>query len=118
VGLVDFCIVIPLLGVVIASFFFVYAHTGDSSLIHLKGKNGEWIFPTGAVETVNVSGPLGETVVEIKGGSARIVASPCFNQTCVASGAVHAPGQWAVCLPNQVMVYISEGERDVDAAAW
>jgi hypothetical protein len=43
-----------------------------------------------------------------------------LNQTCVASGAVHAPGQWAACLPNRVMLYVSEGktEDNVDAAAW
>jgi hypothetical protein len=104
--------------VVVASFFFAYAHSDGGSLINLKGKNGEWVFPADTVEAVNVSGPLGETIVEISGGWARIVASPCLNQTCVASGAIHAPGQWTACLPNQVMVYISEGERDVDAAAW
>jgi hypothetical protein len=61
-------------------------------------------------------------VVEIRGGRARIVSSPCVNQTCVAAGAVHSPGQWTACLPNRVMVSISgsnsEAEGAVDAASW
>jgi hypothetical protein len=109
-----------MLGVVIASFFFAYANAGGGSEINLKGKNGEWVFPIDAVETMGVPGPLGETLIEIRGGTARIAASPCPNQACVAAGAIHSPGQWAACLPNQVMLYISENrnERDVDAAAW
>ena len=108
------------LGVVIASFFYVYSGAGGSSVVNLKGESGEWVFPLDAVETTTVSGPLGDTIIEIQGGAARITASPCLNKTCVASGSVHAPGQWAACLPNRVMLYISEGtnEDDVDATVW
>jgi hypothetical protein len=105
---------------VIASFFFAYVNPDGSPSVRLKNENGEWVFPANANETVNVPGPLGETVVEISGGSARITASPCINQTCVAAGAVRSPGQWAACLPNRVMLYVGKGEaeNDVDAAAW
>ena len=116
----DIGITIPLLGVVIASFFFAYSGAKGGGMVFLKGESGEWVFPVDAVETLVVSGPLGDTIVEIGGASARITASPCLNQTCVAAGAVRLPGQWAACLPNRVMLYISEGksENDVDAAAW
>ena len=116
----DFGIAIPMLGVVIASFFVAYSGAGGGSAVTVKGESGEWVFPADAVETLTVSGPLGNTVIEINGGAARITTSPCLNQTCVATGAVRSPGQWAACLPNRVMLYISEGndENDVDAAAW
>jgi hypothetical protein len=112
------------LAVVITSFFWVYSGKNERGVVNLKGENGEWVFPLDAIETMLVSGPLGDTLVEIQGGQARIVSSPCANQSCVASGAVHIPGQWAACLPNRIMLYIGEGsssyERkdDVDAAAW
>jgi hypothetical protein len=116
----DFGIAIPLLGVVIASFFGAYSDAGGRSTVNLKGEGGEWVFPLDAVETMSVSGPLGDTVVEISGSSARIVSSPCLNKTCIAAGTLHVPGQWAACLPNRVMLYVSEGktENNVDAAAW
>jgi hypothetical protein len=102
------------------SFCFVYAGKDGQNEVNLKGENGEWVFPLDTIKTMAVSGPLGDTVVEIQSGRARIVSSPCMNQTCVSSGAVHAPGQWAACLPNRVMVYVGEGrhEDDVGAAAW
>jgi hypothetical protein len=117
---VDYSVISLMLCVVTASFFFFCQGSGGGSTVHLKGENGEWVFPADAVETVHISGPLGDTVIEINGNEARITASPCLNQTCVASGAVHAPGQWAACLPNRVMLYVSEGktEDNVDATAW
>jgi len=89
-------------------------------MVFLKGEGGEWVFPVDAVETLTVAGPLGDTVVEINGEGARVIASPCLNQTCVAAGVVRSSGQWAACLPNRVMLYIGEGKNkdDVDAAAW
>jgi hypothetical protein len=116
----DYSIIFLMLCVVSASFLLTWPGSGDGSTVHLKGENGEWVFPSSAVETIYVSGPLGDTVIEISGSAARISASPCLNQTCVASGAVHSPGQWAACLPNRVMLYVSEGkaEDNVDAAVW
>jgi len=116
----DFGVAIPLLGAVIVSFFGAYADTGGRGAVNLKSENGEWVFPLDAVEMVSVSGPLGDTVIEINGSTARVVSSPCLNQTCIAAGALHAPGQWTACLPNRVMLYVSEGETEnnVDTTAW
>jgi hypothetical protein len=105
---------------VAASFIAAYSGAGASAMVFLKGEGGEWVFPLDAVETLTIAGPLGDTVVESNGEGARVVASPCLNQACVAAGAVRLPGQWAACLPNRVMLYIGEGKNknDVDAAAW
>jgi hypothetical protein len=121
---VDFCVLIPSLAAVIASFFLAYAGSDNRPSVFLKSENSGWVFPVDANETINTTGPLGTTVIDISGGSARITASHCINQTCVACGPVRRPGQWAACLPNRVMLYIGEGqaampgESDVDAATW
>jgi len=121
----DIGIVMSALAAVAASFFLTYSsaggiNAGGSSLVNVQGENGLWVFPVDSVESIVVSGPLGDTVVEVSGGGARITSSPCINQTCVSAGRVHAPGQWAACLPNRVMMYIDEGEtnNNVDASAW
>jgi hypothetical protein len=99
---------------------------GDRNTIRLKGEGGVWVFPLDAEETVAVPGPLGDTVVEIRGGRARVLSSPCQNQTCVAAGSVHTHGQWVACLPNRVLVSVEGGSggktaetgAELDAAAW
>jgi len=116
----DFGVVFSALGVVAALFFLTYSGASGSGTVNVLGKNGLWVFPINAAETLVVSGPLGDTVVEISGGAARVASSPCMNQTCVSAGRIHSPGQWTACLPNRVMLYIDEGvtNSNVDAAAW
>jgi len=116
----DAGIVFLALAAVAASFILTYSGSTGASLVNVQGENGMWVFPVDSSESIVVSGPLGDTVVEIGGGFARITSSPCVNQTCVSSGPIHAPGQWTACLPNRVMMYIDEGKtnNDVDASAW
>ena len=116
----DIGIVLLALAAAAVSFFVTYSGDGGSGIVNVRGEKGLWVFPADAVESVVVSGPLGDTVVEIGGGGARIMSSPCLNQTCVSAGRILKAGQWAVCLPNRVILYIdkSETDNDVDAAAW
>jgi hypothetical protein len=116
----DIGIVFLALGAVAASFFLTYSGSNGTSLVNVQGEKGLWVFPIDSAESIVVSGPLGDTVVEIGGGAARITSSPCLNQTCVSAGRIHAQGQWTACLPNRVMMYIDESKTntDVDAAAW
>jgi hypothetical protein len=60
---------------------------------------------------VTVSGPLGKTVVNIRGGTAWISRAPCRQQTCVHQGKIRLSGQILVCVPNRVCVEI-EGAGD------
>ena len=96
----------------------------------IRGHGGEWLFPIDADEIIAVSGPLGDTIVRIGDNRARVESSPCDNQTCVASGLLTRQGQWAACLPNNVLLMIqggtsggagseaSRGGNDIDALAW
>jgi hypothetical protein len=120
----DYVCLFCALAVTLLAVIPLYGGAGDQYTIRLKGENGAWVFPRDAEETVAVPGPLGDTVVEIRGGRARVLSSPCQNQTCVAAGSIHTHGQWVACLPNQVLVSVTgRGEiagkdAEVDAAAW
>ena len=88
----------------------------------IRGQGREWSFPLETKETVIVSGPLGNTVVRIDDNHAWVESSPCGNQTCVAAGLVTRQGQWAACLPNNVLLIIESAPamtgEDVDAVVW
>ena len=116
----DFCILIPALAAVVVSFFAVYSGGSGRPTVNLRADGGRWVFPLDANETVTVSGPLGDTVIEIRGSGARVVSSPCLDQVCVVMGVIRASGQWSACLPNRVMLYVSAGgDREyIDASAW
>lgn len=59
--------------------------------------------------TIAAPGPLGKTLVEIRDGRARIVASPCANKLCVTAGRIALTGQLIACIPNKVVVRIAGG---------
>ncbi|WP_348944642.1 NusG domain II-containing protein [Chitinibacter sp. FCG-7] len=57
-----------------------------------------------AAKTLHVAGPLGETVVEVAAGKARIAADPSPRQYCVRAGWLQQAGQSAICLPNRTSI--------------
>jgi hypothetical protein len=101
----------------------VYARSSDAAdQVVLRSSGGKvWVYPLDAEETVEVQGPLGDTVVRISGRRAWVASSPCNNQTCVAAGHITAQGQWVACLPNSVFFSIEgtgNAEGDLDSLAW
>jgi len=110
------------------SAVFVYGGGGGKGEFVIRGEGETYFYPVDAKETILVPGPLGETVIRLENGTGRVISSPCANQTCVAVGRIHAPGEWAACLPNRVMLSVEarSSQRDradgqplpPDAAAW
>jgi len=115
----DVLIILLAAGLTFFSAYSAYIKPQGQARVLIRGQGGEWAFPADAEETVVVRGPLGDTVVRIHGNRAWVESSPCENQTCVASGDVARHGEWAACLPNNVLLLIrgTEGE-DVDTVAW
>ena len=67
-------------------------------------------------QIVHVTGPLGETEVEVKDGQARIRRSPCTKKLCIKSGFIRYADRIAACLPNRVVVRIQgRSHRGIDA---
>ena len=115
----DILIILLAAGLTFFSARAAYMKPDNSARVLIRGQGGEWTFHIDAEETVVVHGPLGDTIVRILDNRAWVESSPCDNQTCVASGFVARQGQWAACLPNNVLLMIQGTEDDdVDAVAW
>jgi hypothetical protein len=100
----------------VLSALAIYGGPAPASLVVSSGSD-EWLYPLSEERIIDVRGPIGITSIHIKDGQARIVASPCTNQTCVASAAVAHKGDWSACLPNGIFIR-AEGDyedSDVDA---
>ena len=57
-------------------------------------------------QRIEVKGPLGTTVIEVKDGKVSVVASACPNKVCVKTGPVNRAGDTIVCVPNRVVVRV------------
>ncbi len=65
---------------------------------------------------LHVTGPLGETEVEVKDGQARIRRSPCSKKLCIKSGFIQYADRISASLPNRVVVRIQgNSHRGIDA---
>jgi len=60
---------------------------------------------------IEVTGPLGDTKVEVRGGRVRVLSSPCPRQDCRERGWIGEPGEMIVCLPNEVVVRLPGTRR-------
>ncbi len=116
----DYGIVLAGLIAVILVSIQVYARSGSELSVVIGGTEGEWIYPLDGDRTLEIAGPSGTSVVEIREGHVHMLSSPCKNQTCVAAGAIASEGQWLACLPNKVFVRIEGMGKDeqLDAAVY
>lgn len=67
---------------------------------------------------VEISGPIGKTIVRLERGRARVESSPCPNKICTHMGPVGREGGLIVCVPNKVIVTVGKGTPEgVDAVS-
>lgn len=104
---------------VVAISTAVYGGADGRTTVLITAPDAEYLFASSVEETIAVSGPIGQTVVEIADGGARVVSSPCDNQICVLTGHVERAGRWIACLPNRVFVAVEGGpDEQIDARSY
>ncbi len=57
--------------------------------------------------TLTIAGPLGESVIEIRDGAARFIASPCRGKHCIHAGWQRDGGDVTACLPNRITLAVA-----------
>nr|WP_240901293.1 NusG domain II-containing protein [Thioalkalivibrio sp. XN279] len=67
---------------------------------------------------VEITGRLGASIIEVRGGRVRFNDSPCVGRQCVHAGWLSRSGQVAACLPNGVVVEVAGGRREFDAVSF
>lgn len=72
-------------------------------------------YPAWQDREVRVSGPLGETVLQIQDGRVRVLASPCAQKICLRAGWLELAGAATACVPNRVSVALLGGDPRFDA---
>jgi len=106
VKFIDIILIIGVLAIAIFSGFSIYGKQGTRLSVVIEAPSGSWIYDLKTDRTVKIPGALGNTTVEIAGGKARILDSPCPNKTCVAAAPLSRQGDWSACLPNKVILRV------------
>ncbi len=86
----------------------------DKAIIRAGGK----VFREVALshdQRIEVTGPLGVSIITIEQHKARITSDPSPRQYCVRQGWLQQAGEIAICLPNQVSVELTGGTKKYDS---
>lgn len=92
----------------VVALFFLLWRGGSASVAEIR-QDGRLLarFPLTERRLFTVRGPLGETVIEIAPGRARVRSDPGPRQYCVAQGWLTRPHAVAICAPNRVSLTLS-----------
>lgn len=56
---------------------------------------------------LNIHGAIGDSTLQVAGGSLRFTDSPCSNKLCIHSGWIKYGGEAVACLPNRLSVQLA-----------
>lgn len=71
-----------------------------------------------AKKLIEVPGPLGNTMIAVEPGRARVVSDPGPRQYCVKQGWLMRPGEIAICAPNRVSLQITGRTKVYDSISY
>lgn len=112
-------LIFGLLTSAVAASFPLFWHGGlaDRAIVRQSGE----VFATLDLQRrhqLEVPGPLGNTLIAIEPGRARVVSDPGPRQYCVRQGWLTQPGEVAICAPNRVSLQISGRTKAYDSLSY
>ena len=99
------------IGAVVGVSLFAYNGRVAASEVRIESDEGVFLYTLDQPRELVISGPIGNTLIEIDEGRVRVTESPCRDKICIAAGWQESTGDWAACLPNRVFVRVEGGER-------
>ena len=89
----------------------------DWGILEVKDSGGKVVAQVDLARerTIEVPGPLGVTLIEIRPGRARVAADPGPRQYCVRQGWLTQAGAVAICAPNEVSLSLTGRAADYDS---
>ena len=109
----DFILIGTLLGIVLVLFLVMLLAKQNTvngeAVVLIEGKEyGR--YPLSKDCVVEIPGLLGNNVLTISDGKARMSAAVCPDKICMNFGEIHYNTDMIVCLPGSIVVLIENGE--------
>lgn len=114
---------ICLLGVLLALALIIWLAT-EQLRAGLVARRADLVYRGAVIRSVDLHrdsrfsvAELPEIEFEVRDGAAAFVRSNCPDQVCVNTGWLRISGDFAACLPNEVLLVIPVEDGGVDAIA-
>lgn len=101
-------------------WLFDQAAASDAKVATIKvdGRTMETVFLSGKERQIQIETPHSLNILEVKDGQIRMVKADCPDKVCIHSGPISEVYETIVCLPNRLIVEISDPAQqgvDIDA---
>lgn len=104
---------ISVVSVAILVVFILLPRGGDRVDITVDGEHFA-VFSLSEDREINING---HNVLVIEDGSAYMKSADCPDRLCLDQARIDGRGGSIICLPNRVVVEVSDGSIDIDAVA-
>jgi hypothetical protein len=119
ITLADIILIISALVISGIWFFSMFVQAEPGAVVEIHNSTGLYqVIGLDEDATISVPGPLGDSVLRIKGGKVSMVSSPCPTKVCINTGEIRYAGEGIVCIPNKVYAVIRGGKREPDAITY
>ena len=95
---------------VLVSFLLPLQQVRGTRVVISSGNQVLFFAPLDQDRQVDLTGPLGETRIQILGGGVSVLSSPCAKKICVGMGIARHVGDLIACVPNQMVIRIDGAE--------
>lgn len=95
----------------VALYAVCWSGSGPADEVTITAAGKSQVLPLDHARRVIVSGLIGKSIIEIRRGRARFVASPCNGKMCIHAGWLDGAGDTAACVPNGVIVSMAGGDE-------
>ena len=109
----DWLIILFCLLLIPLAWTYTISQPGATTAIEITAENNSpAIYSVRTNQQINVTGEIGQSVIEIRDGKVRFTDSPCSSKACILSGWHQHSGDHIACLPNKIGVsLLSQNDR-------
>lgn len=115
--ILDYFIFIMALAVVVLSVLWSTTGKDGELRAEIEASGTLYLMPLSRDGSLEVQGPVGDTVIDVLNGEVFISHSDCRDKICIAMGHVSTPSGWLACLPNRVFVIVNAVSADGSAGS-
>ncbi|MBE5961125.1 MAG: NusG domain II-containing protein [Lachnospiraceae bacterium] len=110
-------LVVLAVGVFTIASFRAFQEEGGQVVVTVAGEEYATL-PLNKDARLEIEGKYGTNILAIKDGTAKMEEAGCPDQICVYHKAIQYNGDTIICLPNQIIIQVVDGEdQKLDSVA-
>lgn len=115
----DYISITIYLAVIVLVSVSAYSGSGKAETVSIETAGGTYIYMLDTDRTIEVSGPLGTTIIKILDSEVFVEDSPCRDKLCIQAAPLNKSGEWNACMPNKVFIRIQDSaDNELDSLSF